>query len=101
MSTGSFAQTEPVCKLEFPKAVSGTETEEKPAYWVAISSNCPIKKVNVSVYNRWGELMYETTELNHIWAGKNSETGTYNVVVSGEYSTGEPFKMTGSVTYFK
>ncbi len=101
LSSSIFAQTQQDCKLELPTVVSGTEKEGKPANLVAFTCNCLIKKVKVSVYNRWGELVYETTDLNHIWMGKDTPTGVYHLIVSGEYSNGESLNYTGSITYMK
>ncbi len=49
-------------------------------YFYAVASN-DITEFDIIVYNRWGEKMWETTDINTKWDGKknnsNSDTGTY------------------------
>ena len=58
-----------------------------------------------SVYNRWGEKIYETTELNGSWdgtyQGKMSEMEVYIYLVEGQFYSGEAFKKSGEVFLVK
>ncbi|MBO4613629.1 MAG: gliding motility-associated C-terminal domain-containing protein [Bacteroidales bacterium] len=42
-----------------------------------------VEKVDMTILNRWGEVMFETTDPDIMWDGRNKMTGTY--VVPGVY----------------
>jgi PKD repeat protein len=55
------------------------------------------------IYSRWGELVFESHDVNYGWNGynKNGELCAQSVYVwqvSGKYTTGRTFKLTGDVT---
>jgi gliding motility-associated-like protein len=64
---------------------------------------CPLEAFEISVYNRWGERVYYTTDPDIGWTGKKNgykvPLGTYVWVMSYTVQkTGEHIKKTGSVT---
>lgn len=94
----SFAQTHTQdCKFDMPNTVKNVNG----LYPVEIVSSCPIRKVEIKVMNRWGEVIYTTTNLKHDWQGRNTPDGVYYISVSGEYyGTGEQFNATGYLNFF-
>lgn len=63
------------------------------------------KQINFSVYNRWGEKLFETNTINHGWdgfaKGKEADSGIYiyNLVVL--LDNGEQLVKTGNVTLIR
>lgn len=61
-----------------------------------------IKKMNTLIYNRWGNLIYETDNLNIEWNGKHNDKnvsdGVYYWVVNYTSFSGNEKTMTGSLT---
>lgn len=57
------------------------------------------------VYNRWGELVFETTDIEKGWngqyKGKPQPMGTYVFVVEAKTSTGKRFYKQGNVTLIR
>jgi len=49
------------------------------------------------IYNRWGQLIFETTNPAEGWDGKNTPAGVYSWVISYSYMVGKVVKMRGSV----
>jgi gliding motility-associated-like protein len=50
--------------------------------------------LNVLIYNRWGQLVYESNEIDFKWDGKNKNggaaaEGTYFVIINGVYANKE------------
>lgn len=64
-----------------------------------------VKQVNMTVFNRWGEIIFSGTDLREGWDGMfqgNACTpGLYPYQVSGTYDTGEAFTFQGSVTLLR
>lgn len=57
------------------------------------------------VFNRWGELVFETSDINAFWDGKfkgeTCEQDVYIWTVNGEYFNGDLFGFRGTVTLLK
>jgi len=57
------------------------------------------------IYNRWGELLFETTNINEGWDGNYKGApqpfGVYVYIVDGVTSTGVPFTRQGNVTLMR
>jgi hypothetical protein len=48
-------------------------------------------------YNRWGQMIFETTNPAEGWDGKDAPAGVYSWVISYSNHLGKVFKMRGSV----
>ena len=59
---------------------------------------------SLNIWNRWGELVFETTDPNEGWNGKKFNTGksapngVYVVIVKYKGPRGNPFKIKGFAT---
>lgn len=65
---------------------------------------CPIKDYKIQIFNRWGELMFESTDLEEAWNTNDVAPETYIWVVTGEMSgNGTPYavRSMGNVTVLK
>ena len=63
------------------------------------------KQYLFQIYNRYGELLFETTELNDGWdgtyKGQNAQNGVYMYYLRFETAAGELYEKRGSVTIVK
>jgi gliding motility-associated-like protein len=60
-----------------------------------------IRQFSMVIYNRWGQLIFETSNPAEGWNGKDAPTGVYSWVISYSDYLGKVFKMSGSVTLLK
>jgi gliding motility-associated-like protein len=60
-----------------------------------------IRQFSLVIYNRWGQLIFETSDYSGGWDGKDAPAGVYGWVISYSNHTGKVFKMRGSVTLLK
>ncbi|MFY0673010.1 MAG: PKD domain-containing protein [Bacteroidia bacterium] len=62
---------------------------------------------NLLVYNRWGELVFESTEFDYLWNGRKFNTkeeclsGTYFYLLKYQLIGEEPKRRTGSITLIR
>jgi gliding motility-associated-like protein len=60
------------------------------------------KIFNMKIFNRWGELIYETSDIKQPWDGtyknKLQDVGVYTYYITGEFLNADPFKKTGTIT---
>ncbi|HZG01404.1 MAG TPA: gliding motility-associated C-terminal domain-containing protein, partial [Chitinophagales bacterium] len=66
---------------------------------------CPIELDYYRIYNRWGQMLFETAKSETGWNGtyklQDCEIGVYVYVVSGTLPGGEPFFLKGNVTLLR
>ncbi len=86
---------------------NNVENQVAKVYGVNISNN----NFEFTVYNRWGELIYQTTDFNlantvgwdgiHQTTGQPQDAGVYTYSVKGEFYDGETFEKTGTITIIR
>jgi gliding motility-associated-like protein len=59
------------------------------------------KDLNMIIFNRWGNKMFETTNLNVGWDGAGASEGTYYYIVTGKSINNEPFESKGYLTLLR
>jgi gliding motility-associated-like protein len=57
-----------------------------------------IRQFSMVIYNRWGQMIFETSDYSAGWDGKDAPAGVYSWLISYSNHTGKVFKMRGSVT---
>ena len=71
--------------------------------WQIYSGNDVAKILSVKVFNRWGRLMYEASDISYYsldaqWDGKDAANGVYMYLVNVAYTDGDTELFTGNVT---
>jgi len=56
-----------------------------------------IRQFSMVIYNRWGQMIFETNNPAEGWDGKDAPAGVYSWVISYSNHTGKVFKMRGGV----
>lgn len=88
--------------LFVPNAFSPNGDSENDC--LKVYSNC-LATVLFRVYSRWGELIYESVDIDGCWDGTNNgsnlNTGTYIFTVEATLINGEEVELKGNVTLFK
>ena len=57
-----------------------------------------VRMFSMVIYNRWGQLIFETTNPAEGWDGKDAPAGVYSWVISYSDMVGKVVKMRGGVT---
>ncbi len=60
-----------------------------------------ILKMNTSIFNRWGKLIYETNDLQIAWEGKDFADGVYYWLINYTDITGKASSINGSTTIIR
>lgn len=85
--------------IDIPNAFSPNGDGLNDAFGIENSGNCVISYFNI--YNRWGELIFHTNDINASWDGYYNkipqEIGTYVYVVEGNCGD-KRFNLTGTLT---
>jgi gliding motility-associated-like protein len=59
------------------------------------------KDLNMIIFNRWGNKIFETTNLSVGWDGAGASEGTYYYIVTGKSINNEPFESKGYLTLLR
>ena len=69
------------CFIEVPNAFTPNGDGVNDLFRPVVERNCPVSIYSLSVYNRWGQLVYSTVDLLSGWdghfRGKPAEAGVY------------------------
>ncbi len=60
-----------------------------------------VRQFSMSIYNKWGQSIFETTSASEGWDGENAMPGVYNWVISYSNFVGKVYQMKGSVSLVK
>jgi len=60
-----------------------------------------VVQYHLSIYNRWGECFFETSDPAKGWDGKDEQPGVYNWVVRYSNKMGKGYQLKGVVTLIK
>lgn len=60
-----------------------------------------LQAYQMNIYNRWGQLVFTTTEIEKGWNGENSETGVYAYVINYTDNFDRQQSQTGTVSLIK
>ncbi len=61
---------------EFPNSISPNGDGINDEFYL-LSNGCAIQNFRVRLYNRWGELVYESTDMNERWQANGAMQDTY------------------------
>lgn len=65
---------------------------------LSIQPECQLSNYIVRVYNRWGEILFESNNPGDVWCPYGNDEGVYIWQAEGTYPNGETFKRRGHVT---
>jgi len=99
-------------EIKFPNAFKWNESGPTGGYWEENEINdqvfhphfVNVIEYHLQIFNRWGVLLYESTDLNKGWDGyfgdsKLALQGVYVWKVTGKYADGSYFNKIGDVTF--
>lgn len=89
----SAQQTSTPCVIKTPaKLEKEDDSEQIPVHFESI---CPILDLEITVLNRWGNVMYVSYQLDHLWQGKEKNPGTYFFTIKGTFRDGSKIDQNG------
>ena len=87
------------CVLQLPNTFTPNSDGNNDHFEVV--TNCPITDFLVRIYDRWGEIVYESTDPFFQWDGtyksKPAELGVYNYIMDYEYDAPNRYTRSGQI----
>lgn len=92
-NTGTDDDTTPVSHIEIPNAFSPNDDNINDKLCVKSKTTVGIVEFRAIIFNRWGQKLYEWTDINDGWDGTYNgrpvKQGTYFVLVKAKGSDGQ------------
>ena len=66
-----------------------------------VTSNCSFTEFDFKIYNRWGNIIFETTNPRERFIGGEHEEGTYLWQLKGEFCNEEEFESMGYINIIR
>ena len=92
-----------VIELYLPNAISPSREDGLNDYFgISEYAQRTINLFEISIFNRWGEMVFHSTDKGFRWNGEYKGTiyheNVYNYIIHYTDSAGRPFHVTGSIT---
>lgn len=91
-----FSQEANTCVIKAPEKLERSGRNQQ--IHVQFKSSCPVLEVEITVLSRWGNVMYVSNQLDHLWEGKEKEPGTYFFTIKGSFTNGSKIDQNGFLT---
>lgn len=97
-----FSQTlEDTCVWQIPKTIT-MDCRYGRDYEFQVDCNCSINDYELQIFDRWGNVVFQTEELDAIWfAGDYEGSHTFTWLITGWTPKNKTIKKYGSVTLLK
>ena len=100
----SIEESECDCNIFVPNIINEKALDPENQK-LTIFSNCPIGSSLMSIYDRWGNLVFQSDNINDSWSPKESDNlsqGVYTWVFTWRLNTNEAERLEyGTITYLK
>ncbi len=97
----SFTQEEEstadTCFLQLPQFLEATCHEP----FLETKANCEIDTFNIIIFNRWGEIQFESTDIDNHWYAAKAKDGVYVWKIFIRFLSGKEWEGNGHFTVLK
>ena len=103
LSTSSvFSREKDSCDLYIPNVVTMNCSQAGSDYLFRAVSTCKPFSFEIVIFNRWGELLFETKDMEEYWDASKEKDGVYIYKLSLIWKEGEEeIEKTGHLTVLK
>lgn len=88
------------CELFIPNTLT-PDCDGIGCEFLEITSNCSFKKFHFTVYNRWGEILFESKDPKEQFNARDYKEGTYVWKLIGKYCNNSDINLTGDITILR
>jgi len=92
-------ETEDSCVVLVPD--SFTPNGDQIHDGLVVESSCTISNFELKILNRWGNLVFETNDIQEYWDGNDLAMGTYYWVLTGYFPSEIAINQSGYVTLIR
>lgn len=84
------------CQLNIPNSLT-TDCDDFNCGILNIETTCPITNFHLLIFNRWGEVLFESDDIENKFDCGENKDGTYTLKLTGEFCNEEEIEV---ITHF-
>ncbi len=96
----SFGQDCDSCEIFVPNSIT-PDCDQYGCEFLKITSNCAIYEFDLKIYNRWGELVFESADQQKEFDSTTVKEGVYVWKLTGSFCGTLYFSKTGTIQLIK
>lgn len=100
-SLTSFSQECPDSCMVFIPNILTPDCDDVDCEILKIRSDCTFKKMNFLLFNRWGEIIFETDDQNKTFDSHGYPAETYTWTLKGSFCNGKQLDYIGRITIIR
>lgn len=99
ISFGCFSQECDSCDYWIPNALTPDcdNSQNSPCEVLEIATSCPFTKFDFTIFNKWGEVIFHSTNPKMRFDSTGNLDDTYIWKLVGEYCNSKPIEDTGNI----
>jgi hypothetical protein len=82
------------CTISAPTKLEKERGGDQQIHLV-FESSCPVHDLEITIYNRWGNTVSISNQLDYLWQEKEKNPGTYYFQIIGTYENGTKIHQNG------
>lgn len=70
-------------------------------YQLKVKSSCALEEYSIEIFNRWGEILFTSNDINETWDAEDYQGGVYFWRIKAVFENGEHFEKSSTVQLLK
>lgn len=70
-------------------------------YQLKVKSSCALEEYSIEIFNRWGEILFTSSDINEIWDAEEHQEGTYVWRIKAVFENENNYDSTGNIYLLK
>lgn len=89
------------CYFFVPNSLTSDDDGHNETFHVVAKNGCDLMRYNISIYNRWGNMIYQSENIETDWIPKNAPLDIYNYRINYQFEGAPTKQLYGHITLLR